>query len=43
VIRVANNVAVIYDRMNPLTLGSIIAMSKKYVEKVYVVDGVDPA
>lgn len=41
-ISVANNVAIIYDRMNPLTLGSVIAMSKKYVEKVYVVDGVDP-
>lgn len=37
-----NNVAVIYDRLNTLTLGSIIVLAKKYVEKVYVIDGKDP-
>jgi glycosyltransferase involved in cell wall biosynthesis len=40
--RPGNNIAIIYDRLNPLTLGSIIALAKGYVEKIYVVDGQDP-
>jgi glycosyltransferase involved in cell wall biosynthesis len=37
-----NNIAIIYDRLNPMTLGSVIAMVKGYAGKIYVVDGQDP-
>ncbi len=36
------DVAVIYDRLNYLTLGSVIALVKNHVDRVYVVDGQDP-
>ncbi|HTX43333.1 MAG TPA: glycosyltransferase [Methanocella sp.] len=36
------NVAIIYDRLNYLTLGSVIALVKSHVDRVYVYDGPDP-
>ncbi len=36
------NVAIIYDRLNYLTLGSVIALVKNHVDRVYVFDSQDP-
>ncbi len=40
--RSGKNIAVIYDRLNFLTLGSIITLAKDYVDKIYVIEGADP-
>ncbi len=31
-------VAIIYDRLNYLTLGTIIALAKNYADKIYIVN-----
>jgi glycosyltransferase involved in cell wall biosynthesis len=36
------DIAIIYDRLNYLTLGSVIALLNAHVDRVYVVDGQDP-
>src|SRR5271157_330532 len=41
IVRPGKNIAIIYDRLNYLTLGSIISLVKLHVDKVYVVDGQD--
>ncbi len=35
-------VAIIYDRLNYLTLGTIIALAKNYADKIYIVNVSDP-
>lgn len=36
------SVAIIYDRLNYLTLGSVVALVKNHVDRVFVYDGQDP-
>lgn len=38
----AKTVAIIYDRLNYLTLGTVIALVKKYTDKVYIANVSDP-